>query len=46
MLIVNAIPIVIINLIYFLKLDLNISILLVIWPITIISVQKMNLHTL
>lgn len=43
---INVIPIVMINAMYFLKIDLNISFLLILWPISIIAIQKLNLHTL
>ncbi len=46
MLLINFIPIAMINAMYFLRIQLNFSFLLILWPIAIISVQKLNLHTL
>lgn len=46
MLIINAIPIAMINAMYFLKIEMNFSFLLILWPMAIVAVQKMNLHTL
>jgi hypothetical protein len=34
------------NVIYFLNVELDFSFLVIIWPIAIVAVQKMNLHTL
>jgi hypothetical protein len=46
MLIINVIPIGMANVIYFLNVELDFSFLVIIWPIAIVAVQKMNLHTL
>ncbi len=46
MLVVNIIPIVMINIIYFMNVNLNFTVLLILWPISIVSIQRMNLHTL
>ena len=46
MLIINAIPIAMINAMYFLKIDLSFSFLLILWPISIVSIQRMNLYSL
>jgi hypothetical protein len=34
------------NVIYFLNVEFDFSFLVIIWPIAIVAVQKMNLHTL
>ena len=46
MLVINIIPIVMINVIYFMNVNLNFTVLLILWPISIVSIQRMNLHTL
>ena len=46
MLTINVIPIAMANVIYFLNVELDFSFLVIIWPIAIVAVQKMNLHTL
>jgi len=46
MIVINAIPIAMINAMYFLKIELNFSFLVILWPIAIVAIQKMNLHNL
>ena len=46
MLVVNAVPIALANVIFFLDIEIDFSFLLILWPIVLVAVQKINLHTL